>query len=207
MTESGIVCVKIFTNFIYFHNVVQLKTGGDILKRNLLKIALVSLSAFSVFGVAGLTAQHTEAAINWMKPSQTKAYPTWSKMTNPWVYVSTKNQKVYIHGNSKVQYTMYCSTGTKSSPTPKGTYHIQQERGLSFYNPFSNEGARYWVSWKGHGIYLFHSVPINKLGTYLPSEAKYLGKKAHSHGCIRLSVADAKWMYKTIPYGTKIVIK
>ncbi|WP_283679839.1 L,D-transpeptidase [Lentilactobacillus sp. Marseille-Q4993] len=149
----------------------------------------------------------TQKAINWRMPSQSKAYPVWSKMDNPWLYVSTKRQKVYIHDDGKVVYVMYCSTGTKSSPTPKGTYHIQRERGLSFYNATSGEGARYWVSWKGHGIYLFHSVPVNRIGHYLPSEAKYLGRAAHSHGCIRLSVADAKWMYKTVPYGLRIVIR
>ena len=181
------------------------------MKRNIIKLALLSMTVFSFMGLSGMKdAQAASAQTTtptWMQPSQKIAYPKWSNMTNPWVYVSTKNQKVYIHGNNKVMYTMYCSTGTKSSPTPKGTYHIQRERGLSFYNPFSKEGANYWVSWKGHGVYLFHSVPVDRNGKYIPSEAKLLGKKPHSHGCIRLSVADAKWMYQTIPYGTKIVIK
>lgn len=144
-------------------------------------------------------------AINWQAPSEKIPYPKWNKLKNAWIYVSTKRQKVYIHGNGKVQYIMNCSTGTKSSPTPKGTFHIQAQRGYSFYNASSREGAHYWVSWLDHGIYLFHSVPTNSNGKYIKSEAQKLGQPA-SHGCVRLSVADAHWMYKTVPYGTKVVI-
>ena len=27
-----------------------------------------------------------------------------------------------------------------------------------------------------------------------------------SHGCVRLALADAKWIYDTIPSGTKVVV-
>jgi hypothetical protein len=46
--------------------------------------------------------------------------------------------------------------------TPKGTFYIQAERGLSFYNPREKEGAKYWVSWKNNGEFLFHSVAKDK---------------------------------------------
>lgn len=26
-----------------------------------------------------------------------------------------------------------------------------------------------------------------------------------SHGCVRLAIQDAKWIYDNIPYGTKVV--
>lgn len=148
--------------------------------------------------------------INWRKPSEKKAYPKLGKYKHAWIYVSRSKHRVYIYSNQKkskkLLYTMYCSCGTKKSPTPKGTYHIQAERGYSFYNASSREGARHWVSWKGHGIYLFHSVPVNKYGKYVISEAKTLGKKNSSHGCVRLSVADANWVYNHVPYGMKVVI-
>lgn len=175
-------------------------------------ICLISITAILIlsFNVGNHSNQQTSAnadkAINWKAPSQHKAYPKWSKLKKAWIYVSTKNQKVYIHGNGKVQYIMNCSTGTKANPTPKGTFHIQRERGYSFYNASSREGAHYWVSWLYHGVYLLHSVPTNYRGHYIKSEAKKLGKRA-SHGCVRLSVADAYWMYRTVPYGTKVVIR
>lgn len=93
------------------------------------------------------------------------------------------------------------------SDTPTGTFHVEQERGDHFYSDLSHEGGNWWVSWKDHGIYLFHSVPIDQQGNYEEDQARLLGKKPASHGCIRLSVSDAKWLYEQLPVGTKVVIK
>lgn len=146
-----------------------------------------------------------EKTINWREPSQTKAYPT--LQSGDWVLVSTKKQRVYVKRGEQVLYTMYCSTGTSDSPTPLGTYSVEAERGENFYNAASAEGANYWVSFKDHGIYLFHSVPVDQNGQYIESEAKHLGVTANSHGCVRLSVADAKWFYEHALYGMKVVIE
>lgn len=147
--------------------------------------------------------------INWRKPSESKPYPNLKKHPNAWLDVNTTKQRVYIRdGHNQVLYTMYCSTGTgKKNGTPHGTYAIQGERGKFFFNQNSGEGAKYWVSWKDHGIYLFHSVPTDENGHYIKHEAEELGKTAASHGCVRLSVADAKWVYNNVPYGMKVVIR
>ncbi|NLR32649.1 L,D-transpeptidase [Levilactobacillus tujiorum] len=145
--------------------------------------------------------------INWRKPSEDKAYPNLKTHPNAWLDVNTSKQRVYIKDGDKVLYTMYCSTGTgKENATPHGTFAIQAERGKFFYNQSSGEGAKYWVSWKDHGIYLFHSVPTDQNGKFIKSEAEELGKNAASHGCVRLSVADAKWVYTNVPYGMKVVV-
>ncbi|WP_407889254.1 L,D-transpeptidase [Levilactobacillus sp. N40-8-2] len=145
--------------------------------------------------------------IDWRAPSEDKAYPNLKSYPNAWLDVNTSKQRVYVKNGNKVLYTMYCSTGTgKENGTPHGTYYIQAERGKFFYNQSSGEGAKYWVSWKDHGIYLFHSVPTDKDGNFIESEAKELGKTAASHGCVRLSVSDAKWVYNNVPYGMKVVI-
>lgn len=56
-----------------------------------------------------------------------------------------------------------------------------------------------------HGEFLFRSVPMRKDKKVIEKEAKKLGTKA-SHGCIRLAIPDAKWIYKNIPEYTKVVI-
>ncbi len=43
---------------------------------------------------------------------------------------------------------------------------------LLFYNHKLNEGAKYYVSWKDHGVYLFHSVPTKSDGSINKEEAK-----------------------------------
>lgn len=145
--------------------------------------------------------------INWQKPSEYRPYPDLKKYHDINIYVSLRKQRVYIRNNQHVLYTMYASAGTGGEQaTPTGTYYIQPERGHFFYNKQSKEGAFYWVSWKDHGIYLFHTVPTDAHGHFITSQAKNLGKKASSHGCIRLAVPDAKWLFENIPVGTKVVI-
>ncbi|MCC9763335.1 L,D-transpeptidase, partial [Streptococcus agalactiae] len=119
---------------------------------------------------------------------------------------SSTRQTMTITSNDKVIFKTIVSTGAKESPTPKGTFVIEPERGDFFYNASSKEGAYYWVSFKEHGIYLFHSVPTDQQGNEIPEEAKQLGKAA-SHGCVRMSRADAKWFYENIPQGTTVTIK
>lgn len=83
---------------------------------------------------------------------------------------------------------------------------IEAERGDFFYNASVAEGAYYWVSFKGHGIYLFHSLPTDRFGNEIPSEASKLGTPS-SHGCVRLARSDAKWLYENIPTNTPITIE
>lgn len=145
-------------------------------------------------------------AINWRKPSEDKPYPKITAESGRYLHVSIAKQRVFILSpQKKVLYTMNASTG-KDNSTPRGVYEIQPEHGDFFFNQESGEGAKYWTSFKDHGIYLFHTVPTDDKGNYIPSEAEKLGKEANSHGCVRLSIPDAKWINHHVPVGTKVVI-
>lgn len=146
----------------------------------------------------------------WKKKSEKKKHPDLAKVKNLWIRVSLKGNRTYIMSGKKPIYTMLSTGGIYhkgKSDTPTGTFHIQEERGQEFYNYKLNEGARYYVSWKAHGVYLFHSVPTKSNGKIDLKEAKKLGKSQGSHGCVRLSLPDAEWLMNTVPYGTKVVIK
>lgn len=153
--------------------------------------------------------------IDWQKSSETKSYPDVSKLKHFWIKVDLKANRTYLYDGKHVVYTMYSTggiykkdpkTGKMKSMTPTGTFYVQQERGDSFYNARLKEGANYYTSWLNHGEYLFHSVPTNSDGSYNKKEAAKLGKSTGSHGCIRLSVADARWMEENLPVGTKVEI-
>jgi len=146
--------------------------------------------------------------INWHKSSETVAYPNVHNYPQMWIHVALNKQRMYLMNNQRVLYTMYVSTGLPDAKhvTPKGTYHVQAERGQYFYSASEQEGAYYWVSWLNHGEFLFHSTPTDAQGHFIKSVANDLGKKPSSHGCVHLSVADAKWVYENIAYGTKVVI-
>ena len=140
----------------------------------------------------------------WNQTSETKAHPNLKYVKNLWIRVSILGNRTYVMSGNKPVYTLYSSAGrivNGKSLTPTGTYYVQPERGTTFV------GAHYYVSWKDHGVYLFHSTITNGYnGPYDMQAAKLLGTQPLSHGCVRLTVPDAKWFYQELPVGTKVVI-
>lgn len=94
---------------------------------------------------------------------------------------------------------MTCSTGTA---TPRsGVYSVQGK--WTWGALFGNVWGHYVT--KIVGNILFHSVPYlsNDPGTLEYWEYDKLGTSA-SAGCVRLSVADAQWIFNNMPVGTPI---
>lgn len=119
------------------------------------------------------------------------------------IKVSLDDQKVTIRdAKGNIIKSFICSSGASGSETPTGTFTVSG-RGISFYNSQLGEGAYYWTSF--YGDYLFHSVPFDQNYEINQDEAAKLGTPA-SHGCIRLSIENAKWIYDRIPNGTKVII-
>ncbi len=134
-----------------------------------------------------------------------KNYPNLANYNDLSILVSIKQQKMIIYSGNQVIFKTTVSTGDKESPTPTGKFAIEAERGEFFYNEESGEGAYYWVSFKDHGTYLFHSVPTDRYGNEIKEEAKKLGTPC-SHGCVRMSKEDAKWFYESIPEGVVVSV-
>ncbi|MBT1165417.1 L,D-transpeptidase [Bifidobacterium simiarum] len=139
--------------------------------------------------------------VNWRAASGRQ--PNLSRYRGLGVVVNISHQKVFIQSHGRTIYTMTASTGMNNS-TPRGRYTIRY-RGTHFYNPSERMGGDYWVGFIGT-TYLFHSVPTGvSMGSYIPSEGAKLGRPA-SHGCVRLSVSDAQWFYRSVPDGTPVTI-
>lgn len=135
-------------------------------------------------------------------------YPKIKNWNQIWIDANISKQRIYIKKGNQTLYTMLTSSGLDTKPdnsTPLGTFHVQAQRGKFFYSAQYKEGAEYWTSWKNHGEFLFHSVPVNKQGKIIKGVADQLGHKA-SHGCFHLTFADAKWILDHVPVGTKVVI-
>ena len=147
----------------------------------------------------------------WKKKSEIKEYPKIKPNAQDLTLrVSLKGNRTYLLRKGKVRYTMLSTGGIYKkgkSLTPTGTYKIQNGRGDSFFNYNLGEGANNWTSWSPDNVYLFHSVPTKADYSYNLKEAAKLGRTQGSHGCIRLSVPDSKWIMNHIPDGTRVVIK
>ena len=177
-------------------------------------LAVAAVATFTIgLGVAATT--HADSVmrkpIDYQKPSETVPYPDAKATKDLNILVKLNRHRVYIRSGKQIMYTMYCSAGmvdpkTGEETTPIGQFELQSERGDTFYNKELKEGATAWTSFKNHGEYLFHSVPTDANGNYKPKEAKKLGKTNASHGCIRLSIPDAKYI-QTLPAGTPVTIE
>ena len=103
---------------------------------------------------------------------------------------------------TKPYKAMVCSVGLDGA-TPTGTYTTSDKYTWRLLS--GNVYGQYATRITGH--ILFHSVPYF---TQSKSDLEYdeynkLGQPA-SLGCIRLSVADAKWIYDNCPKGTTVTI-
>ena len=128
-----------------------------------------------------------------------------------YITVDLTNQivTVYDNGNtteSGIARQMICSSGRAATPTPVGTYTLPgksyaSERTEWYYFSKYNCYAK-WATRIVGGI-LFHSVLYTaaKKGP-TSSSVNALGGQA-SHGCVRLRVADAKWIAENCPAGTR----
>ena len=111
------------------------------------------------------------------------------------------NVVTVYNSSGKAVRAMTCSTG--GSNTPLGTYSAGQKyRWQVLDGPCYGQ---YCTRITGH--VLFHSVWYYSYDLNSQSTVQYnkLGTPA-SHGCVRLTVADAKWVYDNIPSGTSITI-
>ncbi|MCI5748380.1 L,D-transpeptidase [Clostridium perfringens] len=124
--------------------------------------------------------------------------------TNYLVFVNIAEQKTYVYEGSKNDWTLSktftCSTGIEGKETPVGVFTVQN-RAPWFFSPKYGQGGKYYVQFMGN--YLFHSIPFDSDRTTVSDPT--LGVPS-SHGCIRLSVEDSKWLYDNVKNGSKIII-
>lgn len=120
------------------------------------------------------------------------------------VYLSLDKQMTYVYEGSNNNWNLIkefnSSTGIEGKETPKGIFAVTN-RGNWFYSEEFQQGAKYWVQFMGD--YLFHSLPFDENQDNI---LDYTLGTPSSHGCIRLAVEDAKWLYDNIDNNTKIII-
>ncbi|WP_160680684.1 L,D-transpeptidase [Clostridium sp. C8-1-8] len=136
-------------------------------------------------------------------PAKESVVSGYSSRSSFLVWVDLTNQKTNVFvgskGNWKLIREIDCSTGAPGSDTPKGIYKVSG-RGDWFYNASIKEGAKNWVQFFGN--YLFHSFPMDKN----KNVTDYTLGKPVSHGCVRLSLENSKWIFDNIPNGTTVYI-
>lgn len=135
-----------------------------------------------------------------------------------YIELDTTNQVVTVYQKdddgeyTRIVRRFVCTTGKTepegeepASPTPRGTWKMGARERFGKFANFAGEYARYWTQVVG-GIY-FHSIMFGsrEVEDLKKSPFRALGTPA-SHGCIRLYVEDAKWLYYNACFGTTVDI-
>ena len=118
--------------------------------------------------------------------------PLYAKKT---IDIDLSNQKLYAKENGKIVFSGNVSTGKSGHATPRGNFRVIDKERLHISNkyPEPNGGAKmpYMLRLTNKGVAIHQG--------YLP------GYPA-SHGCIRVSKATAKKLWRWGSIGTKVRI-
>lgn len=136
-----------------------------------------------------------------------------------YILLDLKNQIVTVFEKdengeyTKVVRRFICTSGRteldpldpedEGTPTPKGIWKIGGHERFGEFTAFDGTFAQYWTQIVG-GVY-FHSIMYSKrdVNTLQSGAFRRLGSRG-SHGCVRLYVEDAKWLYYYACPGTTI---
>lgn len=156
-------------------------------------------------------------------PNRALAYDE-QKNTDPekyYIVLDLTNQVVTVYEKdaeglyTKVVRQFLCTTGRtdvdeedpedEATPTPRGIWKIGGRERFGKFASFNGEYARYWTQIVGS--IFFHSIMFGNrtVNSMKRSAFNNLGSNV-SHGCVRLYVEDAKWLYYYACPGTTIEV-
>ena len=131
------------------------------------------------------------------------------RQSSYYITVNRRTCQVMVYAKSETgRYdipvkTFACSVGLPATPTPTGTYNtLAQYRWHTLMGPSYGQYCTRIV-----GGVLFHSVAGNSMTVKNLNAANYnMRVLPASHGCVRLCVRDAKWIYDNCGLYTTVLI-
>ena len=118
-------------------------------------------------------------------------------------------QRAYFYNkNRRLIATLPVSTGVDDQ-TPVGVFKEFSKSAQTFYTPNPRERMRFMTRFtvgREGGNIGFHGIPYTatkygEIPFYTP-----LGLAPSSHGCIRMRVSDAKWVFQNMAIGTTVAV-
>jgi lipoprotein-anchoring transpeptidase ErfK/SrfK len=126
------------------------------------------------------------------------------------IVINRALNRLSLYDRAKLIHTFPVATGQSIYPTPKGVWHIVVKwKNPWWYPPVQDDWAK--------GLKPVPPGPSNPLGTrwmglnapgvgiHGTDEPTSIGYSA-SHGCIRMQVPDAEWLFDRVDVGTTVYI-
>jgi len=92
--------------------------------------------------------------------------------------------------DGRVARTMHVSTGRRGFATPTGSHEILRKRRRSWSIPYE-----VWLPWAS---YFYWGFAIH--------QSRYVPVRPASHGCVRVTPYEARWLFERTPHGTPVRI-
>lgn len=149
--------------------------------------------------------ENKEGKKGWIKNNKNNLKGIAYRKTEYTLDVNLIKQNINVIKGENIIKNIPCSTGIigdQDTETPLGIFYVQ-DKGEYFYSNKYKEGARYYI--KFFSNYLIHSIPVDEKGNIIEDERKKIGVPS-SHGCIRISIQDAEWIYKNIPENSAVIV-
>jgi lipoprotein-anchoring transpeptidase ErfK/SrfK len=127
----------------------------------------------------------------------------------PVIVIRRGSNNLYLYDGTRQRRVFPVATGQSSYPTPLGRFHIVVKWRNPWWYPPSSPWAR--------GLKPIPPGPGNPLGTrwmglsapgvgiHGTPDAASIGYSA-SHGCIRMRIPDAEWLFQRVRIGTTVFI-
>lgn len=120
------------------------------------------------------------------------------------IRVQTRSHRVTVFRSGRVVRTLLAAVGSSDTPTPVGRFVVTDR--LMFRPTSAAYGCcalalsahqyRLQADWTGQDLVAIHSTP----------ETASIGKSL-SHGCVRVSLPEGRWLVQTVPLGTLVTIR
>jgi lipoprotein-anchoring transpeptidase ErfK/SrfK len=126
------------------------------------------------------------------------------------IVINRSVNRLYLYDETKLHRMFGVATGQAIYPTPRGTFHIVVKWKNPWWYPPTNDSWAKGLSPVPPGPnnplgtrWMGLSVPgVGIHGTDAPSSIGY----SLSHGCIRMQVPDAEWLFDHVEIGTTVHI-
>lgn len=117
------------------------------------------------------------------------------------IIIDLKTQKLKYLVSDIVLKEFPVSSGKANLKTPSGTFQIVSKSQKAWSNAYKL-WMPYWLG-LGNGSFGIHELPVWPNG--YREGANHLGKPV-SHGCVRLGIGPAKYIFERVGLGTKVII-
>jgi lipoprotein-anchoring transpeptidase ErfK/SrfK len=127
----------------------------------------------------------------------------------PVIVIQRESKRLTLFDGSRLVRAFPIATGTSEYPTPIGTFSIVDMQRNPWWRPPDSEwakGAKPIPPGPGNPLgtrWMGLSAPL--VGIHGTPDAASIGYSA-SHGCIRMHISDATWLFDRVNYGTPVVI-